>query len=163
HEIVALIAQHYLDPAVRSKVGALLAADPDSLAPHDIAGAATWADRYRDSDRRTTNERYDRTHLWHFVDIEINSPDFDGACFGHPAIPAGTPAASGPAKDCVVDKVNQFAAELADPATNAEERIVALKFVLHFVGDMHQPLHASDNHDAGGNQKRVSAQGFRAG
>jgi hypothetical protein len=35
--------------------------------------------------------------------------------------------------------------------TDAEECVYALKFLLHFVGDMHQPLHASDNNDAGGN------------
>jgi hypothetical protein len=34
--------------------------------------------------------------------------------------------------------------------------------LLHFVGNLHQPLHASDNHDAGGNKVRVSASGFRA-
>src|SRR6185369_2689446 len=57
----------------------------------------------------------------------------------------------------------EFAAELADPSTGSEEQIVALKFLLHFVGDLHQPLHASDDHDRGGNDKRVSASGFRAG
>jgi hypothetical protein len=50
-----------------------------------------------------------------------------------------------------------------DPATGAEEQILALKFLRHFVGDIHQPLHASDDHDRGGNSKRVSAGGLRAG
>jgi len=54
-----------------------------------------------------------------------------------------------------------LAAELAEPRTDPEERLVALKFVLHLVGDLHQPLHAADNHDAGGNRKRVVANGFR--
>jgi len=45
------------------------------------------------------------------------------ACYGHPAIPAGMPASRGPAKDCIVDKIQEFAAELADPATNPEEQI----------------------------------------
>jgi hypothetical protein len=40
---------------------------------------------------------------------------------------------------------------------------VALKFLLHFVGDVHQPLHAADKHDRGGNDERVSAPGFKAG
>jgi S1/P1 Nuclease len=52
---------------------------------------------------------------------------------------------------------------LASPATDPEEQIVALKFLLHFVGDLHQPLHASDDNDRGGNDKRVSAAGFKAG
>ena len=63
----------------------------------------------------------------------------------------------------MVDKIEQFAAELADPRTDPEERLVALKFVLHLVGDLHQPLHAADDHDAGGNRKRVVADGFRPG
>jgi hypothetical protein len=39
-----------------------------------------------------------------------------------------------------VDKIDQFAAELGNPATNAPEQFLALKFLLHFVGDVHQPL-----------------------
>ncbi len=41
--------------------------------------------------------------------------------------------------------------------------VLALKFLLHFVGDLHQPLHAADSLDLGGNTKRVSTQGFRLG
>ncbi len=63
----------------------------------------------------------------------------------------------------MVDKVEHFAAELRDPRTDPEERLVALKFVLHLVGDLHQPLHAADDHDAGGNRKRVVADRFRPG
>jgi hypothetical protein len=50
----------------------------------------------------------------------------------------------------VVEKVEQFAAEVRNPATGALKRLLALKFLLHFVGDLHQPLHAADDHDAGG-------------
>jgi hypothetical protein len=163
HEIIALIGQNYLDPAVRSKVSALLGADTDDLTAHDIRAEATWADKYRDSDRNGTKLRYNGTCEWHFVDIELHNPNLDQACFDHPAVPAATPASNGPPRDCVVDKIKQFSAELASSATNPEERIVALKFLLHFVGDLHQPLHASDGHDSGGNQKQVTAQGFRAG
>src|SRR3954453_9462468 len=73
------------------------------------------------------------------------------------------PASNGPEQDCAIDKIQEFAAELANPATDPEEQIVALKFLLHFIGDLHQPLHASDDHDRGGNDKRVSAAGFKAG
>jgi hypothetical protein len=59
----------------------------------------------------------------------------------------------------VVDKIDQFAAELGDPTTSASEQLLALKFLLHFVGDLHQPLHASDDHDAGGNKKLVAGEG----
>ena len=156
HEIVALVAQAHLDPQVLKKVNALLAADADNnLTAHDIASEATWADRYRQSHRNTA--------AWHFVDIELSNPNLDQACFGHPAVPSGQPASAGPADDCVVDKVQEFADELGNSATNSEEQIVALKFLLHFVGDMHQPLHAADDNDRGGNQKKVSASGQHAG
>jgi hypothetical protein len=160
HEVVALVAQAYLDPGVRKKVNALLAADTDPLTAHDIASEATWPDKVRDSNEGGARQR---TREWHFVDIEIDSPDLDQACFGHPPVPQGTPASQGPAQDCVVDKIQEFAAELKDPRTDPEEQIVAIKFLLHFIGDMHQPLHASDAHDRGGNDKRVSAEGFKAG
>ncbi len=160
HEVVALIAQSHLDPAAREKVKALLTADTDTLTAHSIGAAATWADRYRDLDRNGARQA---TREWHFVDIELDAPDLDRACFGHPPTPAGTLASNGPAKDCVVDKIEAFTAELANPATDPAERIVALKFVLHLVGDLHQPLHAADNHDRGGNDKRASATGVPAG
>ncbi|OAF06698.1 hypothetical protein AYJ54_19460 [Bradyrhizobium centrolobii] len=160
HQVVALVAQSFLEPDVRKRVNALLAADTDPLTAHDIASAATWADKYRDANVDNSRER---TRQWHFVDIEITGPNLDQACFNHPAVPNGKPASDGPKDDCVVDKIQQFAAELTDPATDAEERVVALKFLLHFVGDVHQPLHSSDDHDRGGNDKRVSASGLSAG
>ena len=160
HEVIALIAQSYLTPVTRGKVDALLAADPDSLTAHNIAAAATWADKFRDSNEDGARQK---TRQWHFVDIEIDAPDLDRACFGHPPVPTGLPASNGPDQDCTVDKIDEFAAELASPATDPSERIVALKFLLHLVGDLHQPLHASDDHDHGGNDKRVSASGLRAG
>jgi hypothetical protein len=160
HEIVALIAQSFLDSDVRRRVTSLLAADTSSLTTHDIAGSATWADKYRDAN---INGSRQNTSQWHFVDIEIAAPNLDQACFNHPPIPQGRTASDGPASDCVVDKIQEFAAELANPATDLEEQIAALKFVLHFVGDLHQPLHSSDDNDRGGNKKRVSAAGFKAG
>ena len=72
-------------------------------------------------------------------------------------MPPGTIASRGPADACIVDKIDQFEAELANPETAQEERLVALKFLLHLVGDVHQPLHAADDHDAGGNKKLVAA------
>jgi hypothetical protein len=60
----------------------------------------------------------------------------------------------------VVDKINQFAVELKDPNTDFEERLFALKFLLHLVGDLHQPLHCADNNDRGGNSVKISADGI---
>jgi hypothetical protein len=160
HEVVALIAQSYLDPDVRKRVTALLAADTAPLTAHNIADEATWADAYRDANITGSREK---TKQWHFVDIELAAPNLDNACFNHPPVPSGAVASDGAPDDCVVDKIQEFTAELANPATDLEEQIVALKFLLHFMGDLHQPLHSSDDEDRGGNNKRVSAAGFKAG
>lgn len=180
HRVVALIAEHYLRPAVRQRVQVLLEADHSGLTTDtSMASEATWADHYRDSDRDAGaddagadshrgehgehGERYEQTWRWHFVDLELEGPDLTQACYGRPALPAGTPASQGPARDCIVDKIEQFQAELASPATPSGERLLALQFLLHFIGDLHQPLHAADDHDAGGNRVRVVARGRRPG
>ncbi len=143
HEVIALIAYRHLTPAARAALDAMLASDADPLTAGDFAGRATWADKYRTAHRETA--------AWHFVDIEIDQPDLLQACFGFPALPPAVWASQGPAQDCVVNKIDEFAAELKNPSTPAAERMLALKFVSHFIGDLHQPLHAADHHDRGGN------------
>jgi hypothetical protein len=163
HAAVALIAERYLTPEIRARVHAMLDSDTDPLAPHDIAGAATWADRYKHAGDRSQVVAFRPTGKWHYVDIELDHPDLDAACYGHPPLKPGMAASQGPARACIVDKIDQFTAELAAPETAPGERLLALKFVLHLVGDLHQPLHACDDHDAGGNGVRAQAAGFRAG
>lgn len=175
HQVVAEIALHHLTPTARSRVVQLLASDSDTLTAHDMVSSAVWADRFRDSPNNGPKVNYHHTHEWHFVDLDRTHPSLPLACNGHTPLPAGTAASEGPAHDCVVDKVEQFAAELhASPAsagvgmgagTDAKalnEERVALKFLIHLVGDLHQPLHAIDDHDRGGNEKRVRAMGLRA-
>lgn len=162
HQVTGYIAARFLDPQVRERVNAMLAADSTGLTATDIANETTWADRYRDSDRDRDRQHYLGTREWHYVNIEIGDPDLDRACYGHPLLPAGMPASRGPAHACIVDKIGQFTAELANPATDPNERLLALQFLLHLVGDVHQPLHAADDHDAGGNRKRISAGGLGA-
>jgi hypothetical protein len=132
HKVTALIAYRHLTPAARAALDALLAADLDTLTPPDFASRATWADRYRTAHRETAP--------WHYINIEIDHPDLQSACYGLEA-----------AQDCIVNKIDQFAAELGNPATPPAERLLALKFLIHFVGDVHQPLHAADHDDRGGN------------
>jgi len=143
HRVTGLIAYSRLTPKAKAKVDALLAADTDNLTGPDFASRATWADKYRNGHRETA--------AWHFIDVEIDHPDLSAACFGFPALGPGQPASVGPAQDCVVDKIDEFERELANSATPQAERILALKFLIHFVGDLHQPLHASDHQDRGGN------------
>jgi hypothetical protein len=143
HEVTALIAYRHLLPAARAALDAMLASDTDTLTAGDFASRATWADKYRNAHRETA--------AWHFVDIEIDQPDLMDACHGFPGSPPTAWASQGPAQDCVVNKIDEFAAELKSPSTPPAERILALKFLIHFVGDLHQPLHAADHHDRGGN------------
>ncbi len=159
HEIVGEIAMHFLQPAAKARALAMLAADTTSLTAHDFRSETTWADAFRDA----TKANAAATAPWHFTDLEIDGPDVAAACFGRPAIPPGTPASAGPANDCAIDKIDEFASELASPSTPAAERLLALKFVMHFVGDLHQPLHSSDDHDRGGNDKKVTATGIGSG
>jgi hypothetical protein len=156
HAVVALIAGRLLDGPVKQQVEQLLQSDPSGLGPTDLAHEASWADRYRDS----SPTRYEQTQAWHYVNLERDAPDLERACQGHARLPPDRPASHGEAGDCVVDKIEQFVAELAGRSASADERRMALQFVLHLVGDLHQPLHAADDHDRGGNDKRVRAVGL---
>ncbi|MBB2162651.1 S1/P1 Nuclease [Gluconacetobacter sacchari] len=151
HQVVAALAWDYLTPTTRHAVDAILATDHDTETGPDLMSRAVWADVWR----RTHPE----TGEWHFVDIEIDHPDVASACHGFPA--TSVPASAGPAHDCVIDRLDAFEHELADPATSTDERALALKYVIHFVADMHQPLHAADNHDKGGNCVRLALGGPR--
>ena len=127
HQVTALIAYRHLTRKARSALDALLSSDGDTLTPPDFAGRTTWADKYRSANRETA--------AWHFINIEIDHPDPANAC----------------ADDCVVKKIDEFTAELKSAATAPAERLLALKFLIHFIAEVHQPLHAADHGDRGGN------------
>jgi S1/P1 Nuclease len=143
HQVTALIAYRHLTPKARTALDALLRSDGDTLTPPDFAGGATWADKYRSTHRETA--------AWHFINIEIDHPDAASACFDFPALGKAQLASAGPAEDCVVNKIDEFIAELRSAVTPPAERLLALKFLVHFIGDVHQPLHAADHGDRGGN------------
>ncbi len=167
HQVVALVARAQLTTRARAQVDRLLAGDDEAFTMRDgrrtsdsFDRQATWADYYRDAQRRpgSTPDQIHSYH-WHFADIELHGGSLDKACYGFPPLAPGVPASEGQDPDCVVDKIEQFAAELAAPAVDDREKRLALKFLLHFVGDLHQPLHASDDADHGGNDKRASLLG----
>jgi hypothetical protein len=143
HEIVATVAATILSqdsPATLDKVKAILATeDGKPWTPQwnqtDIAAEATWADFCREKSEKCKKI----TEEWHFVNTDFDHPNFAAVCPNH-APPPGE-ASMGP-PDCVIDKIEQFTKELANPHTSPAERLLALKFLLHFVGDIHQPLHA---------------------
>jgi hypothetical protein len=143
HEVTAFIAYQHLSDKSKTALDALLASDTDTLTAPDFASRATWADRYRPT--------HPQTAPWHYVDIEIDNGDVAAACFNFPALQPGQAASAGPAQDCVIEKIDEFTAELGNPHTAPDERLMALKFMIHFIGDLHQPLHSSDHQDRGGN------------
>ena len=161
HRVVAAVAWSYLTPAAKAHIKALLDQDTDTLTPADWLDRANWADKYRDSDRDAKGPAYTGTGNWHFVDIPAVKVTDQAAARAaepmacpHPDLPAGVAAGqagAAPGDACVIDKIRQFEAELKDPATPVKEQILALKFIEHFVGDIHQPFHAIDDQDKGGN------------
>jgi hypothetical protein len=126
HRLVADIARQRLTPAARRAIIQLLGDD-------DLAEVSSWADAVR-RDRA-------ETFGWHFVDIPWNANGFDESrdCF-HPN--DHSPSTLTDHRNCVVDRIEMFARVLADTHAPRWDRIEALKFLVHFVGDIHQPLHA---------------------
>jgi hypothetical protein len=150
HMIVALVAERLLqtlEGPAQGKIAELLASDKSNTwTKTDIAGEATWADALRE---KSVEGRF-ATTKWHYVKLDANNPDLTKACFGKPALPAMAPASHGVQDDCIVDKIDQFAKELRDPATLPGERLMALQFLLNFVGDVHQPLYTIEHNDKEG-------------
>lgn len=153
HRTISFIAERYLRPPALDEVNRLLATDIATSDGLDLISAAGWADRYRD----TTAARDEATFRWHFADIQVARPDIPKACFDQRPLPRGIPASEGPPEDCVITKIGQFAAELADRRLPPPERLLALKFLIHLIGDLHQPLHVTDEHDDHGRLIGVSA------
>jgi len=152
HRTIGLIAEHYLSPAEKAEVDRLLALPIELDLPATIKDRATWADAFRDSDRNTTKVRYNLTHNWHFVDLELDKPDMKSACFGDKPLPVATDPSTADAHECVVQKIEEFRRVLANKSLPDGEHAKALTYLLHFVGDVHQPLHAAQhNNDQGGN------------
>ena len=147
HLIVALGADRLLqtqESPVQQKLAELLASDKsNSWTKTDIASEATWADALLE---KSPEGRF-ATTKWHYVKLDLNNPDLTKACFGKPAPRAMASASHGVQDDCVVDKIDQFSKELRDPATLPGERLMALQFLLNFVGDIHNPLHTIEHSD----------------
>src|ERR1700730_10254088 len=140
HSIVAEIAQRRLDADTLKKVKILLGGEIS------LASIASWADDYRAGHEETAG--------WHFVDIPYDHFNY---------VPAVDCKADPKRGDCVINAIMRAREALGDCWRTREERLDALKFLVHFVGDVHQPLHAAartDPHtgtgDQGGNLVEVT-------
>ncbi|MDC8013658.1 S1/P1 nuclease [Tahibacter soli] len=134
HRTVAGLADRQLSDAARAEVQALLKPDNERT----LVDVATWADDLRDTDPGL----YRQTSRQHYVNFRDDQCRYDASrdCRGG---------------ECVVGALEKYTAILADRSNSRAERADALRFVVHFVGDVHQPLHASFKPDKGGNTVQV--------
>ena len=143
HRLVGLIAAERLTPAARQQVRTLL--DGQTL-----ADVASWADSI-------TGEQV-QTSYWHYLNIPLDARryDRDRDCPRQPGVEAGS--RSDRWRDCVVDRIAYWEARLGDRKLDRADRATALKFIVHFVGDLHQPFHALGV-GRGGNDVKVRVFG----
>lgn len=137
HQTVALIAEKYLTPEALKLVDALLSENPIDPklkrwcgdARDAMADASSWPDDVR-------NDR--KNGPWHYIDIPRGTQrgPIEGYCG---------------AEGCVVRAIAEQTAILKDKKTDPMKRADAVRYIIHFVGDLHQPLHAITNADEGGN------------
>jgi hypothetical protein len=134
HRVVARVAARHLSPAARHETARLLEGT-------SLADVAFWADEIR--------ERRPDTARWHYVDIPLRADDY------RPSRDCRTT----PRGDCIIAALERERAMLADHAASDDRRAEALRFVVHLIGDLHQPLHCADDGDHGGNAVEVSFLG----
>lgn len=150
HNLIAESAFNHLSPALQARFKAIMAADisvPSVDVQHHpiicrgdtIEHIANWADCVRYS----PNPTYSGTAPYHFVDIEL--------CSTPPTDPC-------PNGQCGVGALQHYIAVVRDANSTPRQRAEALAFIVHIVGDLHQPLHAIDNGDRGGNRVVVHLQ-----
>lgn len=134
HELAGHIAERYLTESARRVVTELLPRET-------LAEASTWADRMRSNP----------AHFWQ----EIASP------FHYVTVPPGRRYAQvqPPPGGDAVTALTSFARDLRHPDTSVEQRRLALRFALHIIQDLHQPLHVGNGRDRGGNSVHVRVDG----
>jgi nuclease S1 len=115
HQAVAAIAEARLAPAAKSEVTRLLAG-------RSMAGESMWADQVRSTTHKHTN-------AWHAVNIPLDGMAFDRQ----------RDCANG---DCAVAAIERLTDVLGNASAPDPQRQEALRFLIHFVADIHQPLHA---------------------
>ena len=131
HRIVGLVAERLLDARTRAALKAL--AGDDSLADLGL-----WMDRERDRLR----SELPGSERWHYDNRPLCAP----------ATPLGEYCADG---NCAARAFDRASARLADRGAPRADRLEALRIVVHVLADLHQPLHAADNDDRGGNEVLV--------
>lgn len=132
HRLIGEMAEQQLSAPTRASVRALLADEPSPT----LAAVSIWPDEAR------KDAAWRHTTRWHFV----NFPQDDCRYRPHRDCADG---------NCIVAALEAQRARLRNPSTPRQQRIEALKFVVHFVGDIHQPLHVGYGFDRGGNDTQI--------
>lgn len=129
HRLIASVAEAQLSSTAHSRVGQLLALEPGAT----LASISTWADEHRNP----------ATAPWHYV----NFPRGDCQYVKERDCPDGR---------CVVEAIERQT-QILRTSSDVQEQLTALKYLVHLVGDLHQPLHAGWGDDRGGNSYQLQA------
>ncbi|GGW84196.1 S1/P1 nuclease [Alteromonas halophila] len=130
HRITGAIAQQYLSPLSQAALSELLPSG-------SLAQASTYADEMRSD----PSEFWQKTASpWHYVTVP------EGKHYHEVGAPEQGDAYSA---------LERFTGTLKDPSASHEDKQLALRFVVHLIGDLHQPLHAGNGEDRGGNDVKV--------
>ena len=140
HSVVAELAQRHLSPTAEAEVERLLA--PDHT--RSLADIASWPDQIQDDPAQAA--LWKQTRGLHYIDF------IHGDCNYVPPRDCRNGV-------CVVAGLQHYVDVLGDRSQPDAARLEALKFVVHFVGDIHQPLHAGSRNDKGGNTYQVQFEG----
>lgn len=129
HQVIAGLAMAQLTPKAKAEVNRLLALDPGET----LMTISTWADEHKNP----------ATARWHYVNFPRDSCTFEAArdC---------------PDSQCLTAAIERQTAVMVSTAPD-EKRLNALKYLVHLVGDVYQPLHAGYLDDKGGNKYQLQA------
>jgi nuclease S1 len=139
HEIIAVIAADDLTPSARAHLAQILGvpADTGSIEKAMAAASIRPDTEFREEDRSTAP--------WHFIDICLQDSETD--------LPARCPHGN-----CVTAKIDEYARRLRNSDYDKWGAAGDLAFLIHLVGDIHQPLHTTMNADRGGTCQRVNVE-----
>ena len=125
HRVVSRFAESQLSPKAKASITSLL------MPGESLADASVWADEHR--------RELPKSAPWHYVDVPLDEPRYHSIFSGDV-----------PERGHVVDKIHDFKVAVKDSSRSLEERRIALRFLIHFVEDLHMPMHVGDNNDKGG-------------
>ena len=130
HRVIARLAEKQLTSNAKTAIAELL------MPGESLADASLWADEHR--------RDLPKTGPWHYVDVPLDEPRYHSVFSGDV-----------PERGYVVDKIHDFKVVVKDRRRSVEDRRIALRFLIHFVEDLHMPMHVGDNNDKGGNLTQV--------